>query len=52
MQRSFSSFIQASDECSVSRFYGGIHYRISVDKGAETGKKIGAYIIAKLKLKK
>jgi PAP2 superfamily len=52
MQRSFSSFIQASDECSVSRFYGGIHYRISVDKGAQTGKKIGAYIIDKLKLKK
>jgi PAP2 superfamily len=49
MQRDFSSFIQASDECSVSRFYGGIHYRISVDKGAETGKKIGAYIIDKLK---
>jgi hypothetical protein len=52
MQRNFSSFIQASDECSVSRFYGGIHYRISVDKGAEAGKKIGAYIVNKLKLKK
>jgi PAP2 superfamily len=52
MRRNFSSFIQASDECSVSRFYGGIHYRISVDKGADAGKKIGAYIIEKLKLKK
>jgi hypothetical protein len=49
MQRSFSSFIQASDECSISRFYGGIHYRVSVDKGAEMGKKIGNYIIEKLK---
>jgi hypothetical protein len=49
MQRSFRSFIQASDECSISRFYGGIHYRVSVDKGAETGKRIGNYIIEKLK---
>jgi hypothetical protein len=49
MQRSFRSFIQASNECSISRFYGGIHYRVSVDKGAETGKRIGNYIIEKLK---
>ena len=48
MQRHFNSFIQASDECSVSRLYGGIHYRISVDKGAETGKKIGRFIIEKI----
>jgi hypothetical protein len=49
MERKFSSFIQASDECSVSRFYGGIHYRISVDRGAAVGKKIGQYIIDKIK---
>lgn len=49
MERDFTSFIQASDECSISRLYGGIHYRLSVDKGAETGKKIGALILAKLK---
>jgi PAP2 superfamily len=51
MQRSFSSFIQASDECSISRLYGGIHYRISVDKGAVVGKKIGSYIIEKIESK-
>jgi hypothetical protein len=49
MERKFSSFIQASDECSISRFYGGIHYRISVDRGAEVGKKIGRFIVDKLK---
>ncbi len=48
MERTFSSFIQASDECSISRFYGGIHYRISVDKGAAVGKKIGDYVMTKL----
>jgi hypothetical protein len=51
MQRYFKSFIQASDECSISRLYGGIHYRISVDIGAETGKKIGAFILKKLNIK-
>jgi hypothetical protein len=48
MERSFTSFIQAAEECSVSRLYGGIHYRISVDKGLEAGKKIGNFIISKL----
>jgi hypothetical protein len=48
MQRKFSSFLQASDECSISRFYGGIHYKISVDTGASAGKRIGKYIIDKI----
>jgi hypothetical protein len=51
MQRKFSSFLQASDECSISRFYGGIHYKISVDRGAAEGKKIGKFIIAKIESK-
>ena len=51
MERKFSSFIQASDECSISRFYGGIHYKISVDRGAVVGKKIGRYIINKIESK-
>jgi PAP2 superfamily len=48
MQRHFNSFLQASDECSVSRLYGGIHYRMSVDRGAAAGKRIGAFIIEKM----
>jgi len=51
MERNFTSFIQAAEECSVSRLYGGIHYRISVDKGLEAGKKIGKFIISKLQSK-
>jgi hypothetical protein len=47
MERTFSSFIQASDECSISRLYGGIHYRMSVDRGAAAGKKIGQLIVSK-----
>jgi len=48
MQRKFNSFFQASDECSVSRLYGGIHYRFSVDTGAVYGRKVGNFIIEKL----
>ena len=50
LQRHFDSFLQASDEASVSRLYGGIHYRNSTLKGAEAGRKVGELIIQKLKL--
>jgi hypothetical protein len=50
MQRHFKSFLKASDETSVSRYYGGIHYLNSVNAGAAQGKQIGEYIWNKLKL--
>ena len=50
MKRNFKSFIQASDETSISRVYGGIHYRFSVDEGVKEGKKVGATVINKLDL--
>jgi hypothetical protein len=51
MQRHFKSFVNASDETSISRFYGGIHYLNSVNVGADQGRKVSEYIIGKLKLK-
>ena len=48
MQRHFNSFREAAAEASISRVYGGIHYRNSVDVGAETGKKVGLNIIDKV----
>ncbi|WP_448698297.1 vanadium-dependent haloperoxidase [Mucilaginibacter sp. AW1-3] len=50
MQRPFTSFVQAANEASISRFYGGIHYVNSVNMGADQGKKVSEYIIKKLKL--
>jgi hypothetical protein len=50
MQRHFDSFIQAANEASVSRFYGGIHYLNSVNVGADQGKQVSDYILNKLKL--
>lgn len=50
MKRNFKSFVQAADEASISRVYGGIHYRFSVDDGVKEGKKVGVQVIKKLKL--
>lgn len=47
MQRHFDSFRQASDEASISRVYGGIHYRSATEAGAEQGKKVGDWVIRK-----
>jgi hypothetical protein len=49
MQRHFNSFIQASDETAMSRFYGGIHYLNSSLAGARQGKELGNFIWQKLK---
>lgn len=48
MQRSFKSFSEAADEASISRLYGGIHYRFSIETGAEMGRKLGNLIVRKL----
>lgn len=45
MERDFPSFMEASQEASISRFYGGIHYRISLDTGAEVGQRIGKHVL-------
>jgi hypothetical protein len=48
MQRHFNSFLEAASEASISRVYGGIHYKFSVDTGAQQGKKLGEFIVSKL----
>ncbi|MCJ8209832.1 vanadium-dependent haloperoxidase [Mucilaginibacter sp. RS28] len=47
--RSFSSFKQAASEASISRLYGGIHYRDSVDEGNKQGIAVANNIIDKLR---
>jgi hypothetical protein len=32
-KRTFKSFKQVSREASISRFYGGIHYRAAIENG-------------------
>ena len=47
MKRGFQSFMQAANEASISRVYGGIHYRTGVDAGAIQGREVGEYVINK-----
>jgi membrane-associated phospholipid phosphatase len=42
-----SSYRAMAQEASISRMYGGIHYRSDCQAGLEVGKKIGAYAVAK-----
>lgn len=48
LKRKFNSLNEAAAECSISRVYGGIHYMISVNTGAEAGKKVGGLVVQKL----
>jgi membrane-associated phospholipid phosphatase len=47
MRRKFPSFIAAAQEASISRVYGGIHYRTGIDAGAAQGRAVGAFVIKK-----
>lgn len=48
--RSFTSFIDASEEAAISRMYGGIHYMPAIANGVTQGKALGSYVIDKLAL--
>ncbi|GAB3272300.1 hypothetical protein GCM10027347_43900 [Larkinella harenae] len=48
--RSFRSFEQAANEAAISRLYGGIHFRDSIDNGVEQGRNVGRYFIQKMAL--
>jgi len=50
--RSFKSFRDAALEASVSRLYGGIHYRSALDNGAAMGEKVGQWILQKARTRK
>ncbi|HRH34496.1 MAG TPA: vanadium-dependent haloperoxidase [Catalimonadaceae bacterium] len=50
--RHFKSFREASNQASISRFYGGIHFMPSLDNGVIQGEEIGNFILRKLKSKK
>ncbi|HEX7906304.1 MAG TPA: vanadium-dependent haloperoxidase [Chitinophagaceae bacterium] len=49
-ERTFTSFRAAAAEARISRLYGGIHFRDAIENGGEQGKRVGEFIINKLKL--
>jgi PAP2 superfamily len=47
--RKFNSFYEASDQASMSRLYGGIHFLNALNTGKGMGKEVGNLVMAKLK---
>jgi hypothetical protein len=45
--RNYPSYMAIGLEAGLSRFYGGIHYRQSIDDGTTVGKKIAENILSK-----
>ena len=50
-QRKYDSFIHASEEAAISRFYGGIHYMMAIDEGVTQGQAVGEYVVKKIQTK-
>jgi membrane-associated phospholipid phosphatase len=46
--RTFTSFTAAAREASISRLYGGIHYRRAIDEGQMQGRKVGELVLARV----
>jgi hypothetical protein len=49
--RSYTSFRNAATEASLSRLYGGIHYRQAIEEGVKQGKKVGNWVIQEINMK-
>lgn len=47
--RSFASFSEAALEASMSRLYGGIHFRDAIEQGIWQGKQVGELVTNRLK---
>lgn len=50
--QSFTSFKDAATQASISRLYGGIHYRTALDNGAIMGTKVGEWVLQKARTRK
>ena len=50
--RRFSGFDEMGEEASISRFYGGIHFKKTLELSLFYGKEMGKYVINHLKFDK
>lgn len=48
--REFGSFAEAANEAAISRLYGGIHFRQAIENGQVEGRKIGQFVVKKLRI--
>lgn len=47
--RRFDSFRQAAREASISRLYGGIHFRDAIEQGQVTGARVGRHVVERIR---
>jgi hypothetical protein len=47
--RRFTSFRHAAREASISRLYGGIHFRDAIEQGQATGIRIGLHVVDRIR---
>ncbi|MFL5606308.1 MAG: vanadium-dependent haloperoxidase [Gemmatimonadaceae bacterium] len=47
--RTFGSFEQAAAEAAISRLYGGIHYRRSIEQGVVQGRSVGQLVVRRVR---
>jgi hypothetical protein len=50
--REVKSFRDAAQDASISRLYGGIHYRFDLDAGNVAGRHVGELIVERLRMRK
>ncbi|MDB3907860.1 phosphatidic acid phosphatase, partial [Crocinitomicaceae bacterium] len=46
--RTYDSFTEMSEEISISRFYGGIHFLRTLNESLTYGRKIGEFVATEL----
>lgn len=49
--RSYTSFMEASQEAAISRLYGGIHFMPAINNGVQQGKLVGQWVANQLQFK-
>jgi hypothetical protein len=48
--KDFPSFEAAAQQASISRMYGGIHYKPAIENGLKQGQDLGNFVLSKIKL--
>ncbi|WP_114751596.1 vanadium-dependent haloperoxidase [Pleomorphovibrio marinus] len=46
--RDFPSFLEAAEEASISRLYGGIHFMDAIRNGQDQGREVGQWVLKSL----
>lgn len=46
--RTYRSFTHAAQEAAISRLYGGIHFRDSIENGMQQGGRVGRFVLRKM----